>query len=149
MKNMMILKNVSKWLIVTLASANLAMAQCDEKKLDENCKGAITNGYTYIKSFNVDPVKAENGKIEYSYIFSKDTQYLLALCGQTDKSGKDVAVALYDGNRQLLFNSADNKGEAIKKLLYKCQTTGVHYINFTYLNEKASCYQAQIGFKRQ
>jgi len=149
MKNSLILKNLSKWLVVTLASCNLAMAQCDEKKLDENCKGAISEGFTYIKSFNLDPEKMQNGTVEFSYIFSKDTQYMLALCGQTDKAGKDVTIALYDGNRNQLFNSAENKSEPLKKLMYKCQTTGVHYINFTYLNEKPSCHQAQIGFKRQ
>jgi hypothetical protein len=148
MKNLTIIKHVSIWFIVLFAGSNLALAQCDEKKLDESCKGQMTEGFTFIKSFTIDPVKMENGKLEYSYIFSKDTQYVLALCSMADKSGKDVAVALYDNNRNLLFNSAENKNEPLKKLIYKCQTTGVHYLSFTFLNEKASCHQAQIGFKR-
>lgn len=136
-------------MIALFSGINLALAQCDEKKLEANCKGQVTDGFTFVKSFTLDPSKLENGNLEYSYIFSKDTQYVLSLCSMAEKTGNEVAVAIYDNNRALLFNSAENKNEPMKKLIYKCQTTGVHYLTFTFLNDKANCHQAQIGFKRQ
>jgi len=148
MKNMFIFNLVSKALLVSVAATSISIAQCDERKLDEYCKGALVDGFTFIKSFNIMGDKTNNGKMEFSYIFSKDTHYLISLCGQQEKGGNEVGIALYDGSRQLIFNSADKNGESSNKVIFKCKTTGVHYIMFTYLNEKMSCHQAQIGFKR-
>lgn len=79
--------------------AEQAEAQCNASQYAQDCIGKLGDGYTFLKSFQIDGQGGGKPKVEYSYVFSKDTQYTIRIC--TDGSDTDgIKVTLYDANRQ-------------------------------------------------
>ncbi|RLD20290.1 MAG: hypothetical protein DRI71_10625, partial [Bacteroidetes bacterium] len=79
-------------------STSTALAQCDAASKVAGCAPNPKSGYTLIKSFEVDGKGGTKTKIEYSYVFTKGTKYLVNVCGGVD-TPDGVIVTLYDKYR--------------------------------------------------
>ncbi|SFC54958.1 hypothetical protein SAMN05421780_106219 [Flexibacter flexilis DSM 6793] len=138
--------------LVVMALATLApnksYAQCDAAGFIDHCNGKLVNGYNFLKSFSIDGAKAGNGgKVEYSYVFSKDSNYLVTLCGK-DGDAKKLIVTLYDSNRKELGSNLDKASGAFYPVFgYKCSATGIYYLSFSYQGG-GECGGSVLGFKR-
>ena len=110
------------------------------------CIPKLQEGFTFLKTFKVDGQSGTKPKVEYSYVFSKDTQYFLNIC--TDGGGTDgIVVTMYDSKRQMVStNYVNNK--YYSSLVYPCNATGIYYITFTFDGSSEYCGGSVLGFKR-
>lgn len=135
-------------LILALGMAQLAHGQCSTVEKMDDCISRVTNDYTFLKSYRIEPDDLLNGDIEYSYVFTKDTDYLLALCQDTTNGKKSsMKVDVYDANRQLIVTNVYDK-RFMGKIGYKCRATGMYYFRFSFPNQANTCGISVIGFKR-
>ncbi|MGF1635455.1 MAG: hypothetical protein ACFCUU_00170 [Cyclobacteriaceae bacterium] len=133
-------------LVLVLVGSSQANAQCDGDGLAQACVSKMQDGFTYLKSFKVDGLGGSKTKVEYSYVFSKDTQYFLNLCSSSD--GTDgIVVTMYDSNRQMVSTNFMN-GKFYPGIVYPCNATGIYYITFTFQDSKTHCGGSVLGFKR-
>ncbi|MEN8247575.1 MAG: hypothetical protein ABFS32_01480 [Bacteroidota bacterium] len=127
-------------------SVAYAYAQCDASSKITKCAPSPESGYTLIKSFEVDGKGGTKTKIEYSYVFTKGTKYLINVCGGED-TPDGVVVTIYDKYRNKVATSLVN-GEVVKAIAYPCTATGIYYITYTFQESEQYCGGSTIGFKR-
>ena len=127
-------------------SANSLFAQCDAASKAAGCAPSPGSGYTLIKSFEVDGKGGNKTKVEYSYVFTKGTKYLVNVCGN-GSSPDGVVVTLYDKYRNKVASNLVN-GKIVKAISYPCSATGIYYITYTFQESKEYCGGSTIGFKR-
>lgn len=127
-------------------TAGSAIAQCDATNKVAGCAPNPESGYTLIKSFEVDGKGGSKSKIEYSYVFTKGTKYLVNVCGD-ELTPDGVVVTVYDKYRNKVATNLI-EGNVIKTFAYPCSATGIYYITYTFENSKEYCGGSTIGFKR-
>lgn len=128
--------------IFTMLFVNMfCSAQCNTDPLVQKCSGKLGD-YTFLKVYKVDKPAGE--QIEYSYVFSGNTSYIISLC---DEKGTDagVEVSLYDSNRKLVSTNKMN-GKIYPAITYNCKSTGIYYM--TYSLSDATCGVSVLGFKK-
>jgi hypothetical protein len=130
-------------LIATLNSSTVT-AQCDAEGLSNACIPKLASGFNFLKSYKIDSEGKD--KVEFSYVFTKGTQYMINLCaGGTATDG--LVVSLYDSKRNKVATSKVN-GEFISAIAYPCNATGIYYIQYTFDGPSAKCGGSALGFKR-
>ncbi len=123
-----------------------AKAQCDPKGQINQCVPNLPSGFNFLKSYEVSEVKSSNGKIEYSYPFAKDTQYIINICA--DGASKDgIVITLYDFDRHELASSKID-GQYVSAILFNCKSTGIYYITYTFEKSVQFCGGSVLGFKK-
>ena len=133
--------------IIALAfSTSLTSAQCGAEAKANACISNLQDGFTFLKTFKVDGHGGAKAKVEYSYVFSKDTQYFLNIC--SDGNATDgIIVTMYDSKRQMVSTNF-NKGKFYPGMIYPCNATGIYYITFTFQESQNHCGGSVLGFKR-
>ncbi|MEM7550002.1 MAG: hypothetical protein AAF363_10015 [Bacteroidota bacterium] len=133
-------------LILSAFSFQDVMAQCNAQSYSEECIGKLPSGFTFLKSFQVDGQGGAKSKVEYSYVFSKDTQYSINICADGE-STDGIVVSMYDSNRRrVMTNYID--GNFYDGVQYPCKATGIYYITFTFEGSSKFCGGSVLGFKR-
>ncbi|MGB3618507.1 MAG: hypothetical protein WBA12_10320 [Catalinimonas sp.] len=123
-----------------------AQAQCDVNQFVDDCNGKLASGYTFLKSYSVDG--SGGSKVEQSYVFSKDTNYLITLCGESGNAD-GMVVTLYDSQRKQLISSHDKKNDRyLPAIGIRINSTGIYYLTFTFADGGPSCGGSVVGFKR-
>jgi hypothetical protein len=144
MKQVIYILGVS--IIALIFSASFANAQCASEEQANDCISNLQNGFTFLKTFKVDGQSGAKEKVEYSYVFSKDTQYFLNVCN--DGNATDgIVVTMYDSKRQMVSTNFNN-GKFYSGLVYPCNATGIYYITFTFQESQNHCGGSVLGFKR-
>ena len=135
-------------IFITLLSftGSVSFAQCDAASKLAKCAPSPESGYTLIKSFEVDGEGGSKTKIEYSYVFTKGTKYLINVCGG-EETPDGVIVTLYDKYRNKVATNLIN-GDVLKAIAYPCTATGIYYITYTFQESEQYCGASTIGFKR-
>lgn len=123
-----------------------ANAQCDPEKYTSACIPKLANGFNFLKSYKVNGKDGAKDKVEYSYVFTKGTQYMINLCAPGE-STDGIVVTLYDSQRNKVASSKYN-GQFISAIAYPCNTTGIYYIQYTFENSDDHCGGSALGFKR-
>lgn len=117
-----------------------ANAQC---KVDE-CVSKLNSGFTFLKSYHSEN---PDDKGEYSYVFSKETNYMMALCGKDGEPGNFV-VTVYDSqNKQVATNFDSKNDKYYGAILYNCKSTGIYYIKFSFKGTR-DCYTGVLAIKK-
>ena len=133
-------------IIALIFSASFANAQCASEAQANACISNLQDGFTFLKTFKVDGQGGAKAKVEYSYVFSKDTQYFLNVCN--DGTATDgIVVTMYDSKRQMVSTNFNN-GKFYSGLVYPCNATGIYYITFTFQESQNHCGGSVLGFKR-
>ena len=123
-------------------------AQCDAMRHKDKCVQRLADGFTFIKSYLIDGARANtNGEIEYSFVFSKGTLYMLTIADNTG-AAENIEIKLYDPQHKLLASNFDKKSGKFFPIGYPCSTTGVHYMTFKYHGNGNACGLSVLGFKR-
>ena len=135
-------------LSLLLFSWGYSNAQCSTNSLKNNCTGQLASGFTYIKSYPLEKEKINSkGEIEYSFVFSKGTIYMLTFANSAG-AGSDIEITLYDPSHSKIASNFDAEKGDYFPLGYKCSSTGVHYMTFKFKNGVAPCGLSILGFKR-
>ena len=132
-------------LIGSICSMDLA-GQCDSETFSNACIPKLAAGFNFLKSYKIDGEGGAKDKIEYSYVFTKGTQYMINLCANgTPTDG--LVVSLFDANRNKVATSKVN-GEFVTAIAYPCNATGIYYIQYTFDGSANKCGGSALGFKR-
>ncbi|MEP2670393.1 MAG: hypothetical protein ABJH04_15430 [Cyclobacteriaceae bacterium] len=131
--------------IASWGSTGLA-GQCDAENLSNACIPKLSGGFNFLKSYKIDGQGGSKDKVEYSYVFTKGTQYMINLCA--GGNGPDgLVVSLYDSQRNKVASSKVND-QFISAIAYPCNATGIYYIQYTFDGSATYCGGSALGFKR-
>jgi len=120
------------------------IGQCDAEAYSNQCIPKLATGFNFLKSYKIE--KGSKDFVEYSYVFTKGTQYMINICA--DGQGTDgIVVSLFDSNRNKVATSKVN-GQYISAIAYPCNTTGIYYIQYTFDGSTGNCGGSALGFKR-
>jgi hypothetical protein len=120
------------------------IGQCNSEALSNQCIPKLAAGFNFLKSYKIE--KGGKEFVEYSYVFTKGTQYMINICaGGAETDG--IVVSLYDSNRNKVATSKVN-GQFISAIAYPCNTTGIYYIQYTFDGSSSYCGGSALGFKR-
>ncbi len=125
---------------------NEAMAQCNPEPYTTACIPKLASGFNFLKSYKIDGQGGSKTKVEYSYVFTKGTQYMINVCA-TGENTDGIVVSLYDSNRNKVVSSKVND-QYISAIAYPCNTTGIYYIQYTFDTSNEFCGGSALGFKR-
>ena len=125
---------------------NSAYAQCNPEDFTAACVPKLATGFNFLKSYKIDGEGGSRGKVEYSYVFTKGTQYFINICS-TGAVTDGIVVSLYDQNRnQVASSKIDN--QVVSAIAYPCNATGIYYIQYTFEKSASYCGGSALGFKR-
>jgi hypothetical protein len=133
-------------LSVYFLNASEAIGQCNAEDLSNQCIPQLTSGFNFLKSYKVDGGGGAKEKVEYSYVFTKGTQYMINICAPS-KPTDGIIVSLFDSNRNKVASSKFN-GQYLGAIAYPCNATGIYYIQYTFDGSKSYCGGSALGFKR-
>ncbi len=133
-------------LSIFLLSASEGIGQCNSENLSNACIPKLAGGFNFLKSYKVDGGGGSKPKVEYSYVFTKGTQYMINICAPTQPTD-GIIVSLYDSNRNKVASSKIN-GQYIAAIAYPCNATGIYYIQYTFDGSASYCGGSALGFKR-
>jgi len=121
-----------------------SMAQCNSDELANASVTSLTPGYCFLKSYKINGEK-DLEKVEFSYVLTKGTQYMLNL--RETNSAPTTVVTLYDAQRNKI---ASNKisGSIAPAIAFSCGATGIYYITYTFESASERCAGSTLGFKR-
>ncbi len=130
--------------IIGASSAELN-GQCNPDNFANACIPKLASGFNFLKSYKVD---GEGGKdkVEYSYVFTKGTQYMINLCAN-GAATDGIIVTIFDSSRNKVASSKIN-GQFISAIAYPCNATGIYYIQYTFDGSTGKCGGSALGFKR-
>lgn len=129
-----------------LLSGKTANGQCNPEQYTDTCIPKLASGFNFLKSYKIDGEDGAKNKVEYSYVFTKGTQYMINVCA-TGENTDGIIVTLFDSNRNKMASSKVN-GQFISAIAYPCNTTGIYYIQYTFDNSTQFCGGSALGFKR-
>lgn len=150
MNGLVKLKCCVRMILLTLAvfpiGLTIASAQCAPEEYSMDCIQKLREGFIYLKSYNIDGNKDSRAMVEYTIVFSRDTQYVLHICtGSLDTDG--IVLTIYNPQREIM--ATNNTGDNINsELQFNCSTTGIYYLTFTFQSSKSMCGGCVLSFKR-
>ncbi len=121
-----------------------ATGQCDSETFSNECIPKLANGFNFLKTYKVE--KGGKDYVEYSYVFTKGTQYMINICAAAQPTD-GIVVSLYDSKRNKVASSKV-EGRFITTIAYPCNTTGIYYIQYTFDGSTSYCGGSALGFKR-
>lgn len=136
----------SRFIVLTIfiLTALEVIGQCNADALSSQCIPKLATGFNFLKSYKIE--KGGKDYVEYSYVFTKGTQYMINICSP-GQSTDGIVVSLYDSNRNKVASSKIN-GQFISAIAYPCNTTGIYYIQYTFDGSANYCGGSALGFKR-
>jgi hypothetical protein len=137
-------KSIFIVLTILVISALEVIGQCNAETLSSQCIPKLATGFNFLKSYKVE--KGPKDYVEYSYVFTKGTQYMINICAP-GQATDGIVVSLFDSNRNKVASSKIN-GQFIQAIAYPCNTTGIYYIQYTFDGSTSYCGGSALGFKR-
>lgn len=120
------------------------IGQCNAENYSNLCIPKLSTGFNFLKSYKIE--KGTKDFVEYSYVFTKGTQYMINICAD-GQSTDGIIVSLFDSNRNKVATSKVN-GQFISAIAYPCNTTGIYYIQYSFDGSTGNCGGSALGFKR-
>ena len=141
------MKSLLKHLLLAVffsGSAHVVTAQCNPDELVNSSVTGLPSGYNFLKSYKIDG-EPDLEKIEFSYVLTRGTSYILTLRDRNNALG--TVVTLFDSQRNKV---ATNKigSQLASALSFPCNATGIYYIQYTFDPGYRRCGGAALGFKR-
>ena len=137
-------KSIIIVLTVFVLTAVEVVGQCNADALSSQCIPKLATGFNFLKSYKIE--KGAKEVVEYSYVFTKGTQYMINICAPGQNTD-GIVVSLFDSNRNKVASSKVN-GQFISAIAYPCATTGIYYIQYTFDGSNSYCGGSALGFKR-
>ncbi|HEY4654278.1 MAG TPA: hypothetical protein VIH22_07175 [Cyclobacteriaceae bacterium] len=120
------------------------IGQCNAEAYSNQCIPKLASGFNFLKSYKIE--KGAKEFVEYSYVFTKGTQYMINICAD-GQSTDGIIISLFDSNRNKVATSKVN-GQFISAIAYPCNTTGIYYIQYSFDGSAGNCGGSALGFKR-
>ena len=140
-----VILSLSFLLSVGIGSSEL-IDQCNSDNFSNACIPKLAGGFNFLKSYKIDGEGGSKDKVEYSYVFTKGTQYMINICAN-GQATDGIVVTLFDSGRNKVASSKIN-GQFIAAIAYPCNATGIYYIQYTFDGSASHCGGSALGFKR-
>ncbi len=134
------------FLSIAGVTSSKLIGQCDPENFSNTCIPKLASGFNFLKSYKIDGEDGAKEKVEYSYVFTKGTQYMINICA-TGAATDGIVVSLFDSSRNKVASSKYN-GQFLGAIAYPCNATGIYYIQYTFDGSAAKCGGSALGFKR-
>ena len=121
------------------------MAQCDATEKINSCVPNLPSGFSFLKGYEVNQGIGSN-EVKYSYVFAKDTQYVLNICTEGNDA-EGVVITLFDYSKRKLASSKID-GQYVSAVMFNCMSSGIYYITYTFEQSTAFCGASVLGFRR-
>jgi len=121
------------------------IAQCNTDELCTTCTSKLATGYSFLKTYKISG-EQDLAKVEYSYVFTKGTQYMLTLCEPT-ANASSIIMSVFDSKRNKVASNKIN-GAIVAAIAFPCNATGIYYIQYTFEGTTNRCGGSGLGFKR-
>ncbi len=121
-------------------------AQCNSEQFANACVPKLAeNGFNFLKTYKINGEK-DLTKVEYSYVFTKGTQYMVAIADQS-QGDNAIMVTIYDSERRKVASNKV-KGNLLSGMIYPCNATGIYYLQYTFEGPSERCGGSALGFKK-
>lgn len=120
-----------------------AQKSCDFKNLQKKCVENLPQGYTHLKTYNIDRTESSE---EHAYIFSKNTDYIIIL-SDSDSINTGVHLTLTNAEKKEIV-STEGQGKHFNTISYHCKSTGKYYMTFSFDENVQHCASSVLAFKR-
>lgn len=137
---------IASALLLTVVFVNQSSAQCNAELYINKSMKSLSPGFQFLKSYRIDGRGGTRKKIEYTCVLSKDTNYQINITGK-DGGSNGLIATLYDAKRNRLISSYYNN-KFLPGVVYKCRSTGIYYLSFTFKDSQSYCGAAVMGFRR-
>jgi hypothetical protein len=101
-------------LSVFVLSTLEVIGQCNSETFSNQCIPKLATGFNFLKSYKIE--KGGKDYVEYSYVFTKGTQYMINICAATQPTD-GIVVSLFDSGRNKVASSKVN-GQFISAIAY-------------------------------
>lgn len=118
---------------------------CSTDNLRNTCVAKLSEGFNFLKSYAIDSEDGSKQKVEYSYVFTRGTQYMINLCTE-ESAATGIVINLLDGSRNKVASSNVN-GQRVSVISFPCNATGIYYIQYIF-DSKDQCGGSALGFRR-
>jgi hypothetical protein len=133
-------------LVLIALNVQVALAQCNSEEISNGCVPTLTqNGFNFLKSYKIDG-ETDLTKVEYSYVFTKGTQYMVTICDQ-NAANSTIMVTIFDSQRNVVATNKI-KGSLLSGIVYPCNATGIYYLQYTFEGSSNRCGGSALGFKK-
>lgn len=134
---------LSIYFLITCAQPGFG--QCNSDELSTKSISKLATGFNFLKNYRISG-GTNTDKVEYSYVFTKGTQYMITLCEQKEGSAT-IMVTIFDAKRNRV---ASNKidGTLLSGIAYPCNATGIYYLQYTFEGAAGGCGGSALGFKK-
>lgn len=136
------IKHIIGLLFISVGDAGYG--QCAAEKYTNECVASLPEGFNFLKSYQING-EPDLEKVEYSYVFTKGTQYALKLCDANSKGG--LVATIVDAKRNKIASNKI-KDQVVSAIAFPCNATGIYYIQFTFESMAARCGGSALSFKR-
>ena len=69
------------------------IGQCNSETFSNQCIPKLATGFNFLKSYKIE--KGGKDYVEYSYVFTKGTQYMINICAASQPTD-GIVVSLFD-----------------------------------------------------
>jgi len=98
----------------------------------EQCSWKLGD-FKFLKVFEIDGKKFKVTNIaekKFFYIFSKNKEYKIVLCGGQSNSITNIIINVFDSDGQLKVSSYNKRLiRDNSQILFKCESTGIYYMS--------------------
>ena len=126
--------------------SNLSYGQCNTELYINKSIKSLRPGFQFSKSFRIDGKGGIRRRVQYTAVFSKDTNYMIKISGK-DGAANGIIGTLSDSRNNKLVSSFYNN-KFLDGWQYKCRSTGIYRLTFTFKDSEAFCGSAVLAFKR-
>lgn len=130
--------------LILIINFQPGFSQCNTDELCNTCISKLAPGYSFLKTYKING-EPDLSKVEYSYVFTKGTQYMLTLCEQTNANA--ITMSVFDSKRNKVASNKIN-GSVVAAIAFPCNATGIYYIQYTFEGTNTRCGGSGLGFKR-
>ncbi len=137
-------------MIAFFAMTSNAVAQCDVTSYTSKCVEKLKpQSYRFVKSYKVDFQKGKVNDVEYSYVFSRGSIYLITM-SNGDAKTQGLKFTLLDTDKKNIVSNYNDETKVYSSAVQlRCQRTGVYYLKYTHEKTTNYCGASVIGMKRQ
>ena len=129
-----------KLIILSLLSTFGVPENCDTSPLATECVKQMPRKFHTLKSFSLAK-KKEQEYMECSYVLTKGTRYNIGACFNTVDNLK---IEVFNSRRSLV--ASITSGKKYSKLTYKCISSGIYYMRFSFDSSNNSCGASLLSF---
>lgn len=133
-------------LLIIFISYSNVQAQCNADTFTSECIPKLADGFNFLKGYKIDGRGGEKSKVEYSYVFTKGTQYMINICG-LENTPDGIVINLFDSKRNRVATSS-MEGQLLRAIAFPCNSTGIYYISYSFEGSSQYCGGSALGFSK-